>query len=38
MLNTISVTTMMRIINQFLSVIVIHEKMVEEIILQENNE
>ncbi len=38
MLNTISVITMKWIINLFLSVIVMHEKMIEEIILQENNE
>ncbi|KAF5412842.1 MAG: hypothetical protein C5S43_01230 [Candidatus Methanocomedens sp.] len=38
MLNTISAITMKRIINLFLSVIVIYEKMIEEIILQENNE
>ena len=38
MLNTISAITMKRIIILFLSVIVIYEKMIEEIILQENNE
>ncbi len=38
MLNTICAITMKRIIILFLSVIVIYEKMIEEIILQENNE